>query len=227
MQYSFSVIAKIRTPFAEKFGIPRQAGLAREVKGEIIFEAEYRNPEALRGIEGFSHIWLLWCFSEHEEKSWHPTVRPPRLDGSTRVGVFATRSPFRPNPIGLSLVKLEEVDWEAADGPILRVSGADLMDDTPIFDMKPYIPYADCRPEAEATFVNEHEWPLLEVEIAPELLEKFPFDQRSALYEVLAQDPRPAYHKDPERIYGLSFAGQNIKFTVRGNFLQVTKLSPL
>ncbi len=223
-QYTFEVIARVRTPFAEKFGIPRQAGLATEVSGEIIFEKAFRSPEALRGIDGFSHLWLLWCFSEHTEKGWHPTVRPPRFDGSTRLGIFATRSPFRPNPIGLSLVQLESVDWEASNGPILRITGPDLLNETPLFDIKPYIPYADCRPEARDAYLAENKWTPLQVEIPPELLAKFPADQQTALREVLAQDPRPAYHKDPERIYGLSFAGQNVRFRVQGGIALVLEV---
>lgn len=223
-QYIFDVIAHVRTPFAEKFGIPRQPGLASEVKGEIIFEKVFRSPEAFRGIEGFSHIWLLWCFSEHANKGWHPTVRPPRLDGSTRLGVFATRSSFRPNPIGLSLVRLEGINWDAPAGPILEISGPDLLDGTPLFDIKPYIPYTDCRPEARSGFASEYEWMPLAVEIPPALLDKIPAKQRTALREVLAQDPRPAYHNDPERVYGLAFADHNIRFTVRDGIVQVEEV---
>ncbi|NLW54642.1 MAG: tRNA (N6-threonylcarbamoyladenosine(37)-N6)-methyltransferase TrmO [Clostridiaceae bacterium] len=226
-QYTFDVIARVRTPFGEKFGIPRQSGLAAEVSGEIIFEEAFRSPEALRGIEGFSHIWLVWCFSQHAEKDWQPTVRPPRLDGSTRLGVFATRSSFRPNPIGLSLVRLDGVDYEAAEGPILKVSGPDLLDGTPLFDIKPYLPYTDCRPEARSGFVTEYEWTGLAVEIPPDLLVKIPPDQQTALREVLAQDPRPAYHRDPERIYGLSFAGRNVRFTVQDGIARVIEVDAL
>ena len=223
-QYTFDVIARVRTPFAEKFGIPRQSGLAAEVSGEIIFEEAFRSPEALRGLEGFSHIWLLWCFSQHTENDWHPTVRPPRLEGSSRLGVFATRSPFRPNPIGLSLVRLDDIDYQAAEGPILRISGPDLLDGTTLFDIKPYIPYTDCRPEAWSGFVTEYEWTALAVEIPPELLAKIPADQQAGLCEVLSQDPRPAYHNDPERVYGLSFAGRNVRFTVQDGIVRVREV---
>ncbi|MDD2427147.1 MAG: tRNA (N6-threonylcarbamoyladenosine(37)-N6)-methyltransferase TrmO [Eubacteriales bacterium] len=226
-QYTFDVIARVRTPFVEKFGIPRQPDLAPEVKGEIVFEEAFRSPEALRGIEGFSHIWLLWCFSEHTEKDWHPTVRPPRLNGSTRLGVFATRSSFRPNPIALSLVRLEGIDLDAPAGPILEISGPDLLDGTPLFDIKPYIPYTDCRPEARSGFASEYEWKPLSVGIPPDLLEKIAEKQRAALREVLAQDPRPAYHNDPERVYGLAFAEHNIRFTVRDEIVRVEEVELL
>lgn len=223
-RYTFDVIARVRTPFAEKFGIPRQSGLAAGVSGAIVFEDAFRKPEALRGLDGFSHIWLLWCFSQHAEKDWQPTVRPPRLDGSSRLGVFATRSPFRPNPIGLSLVRLDGIDLETPEGPILRVSGPDLLDGTPLFDIKPYLPYTDCHPEARSGFVAENKWTSLEVEIPPALLAKIPAEQQAALCEVLSQDPRPAYHKDPNRVYGLSFAGRNVRFTVQDGVVRVSQV---
>ena len=226
-RYTFDVIARVRTPFAEKFGIPRQSGLAAGVNGAIVFEDAFRKPEALRGLDGFSHIWLLWCFSQHAEKDWQPTVRPPRLDGSSRLGVFATRSPFRPNPIGLSLVRLDGINLETPEGPILRVSGPDLLDGTPLFDIKPYLPYTDCHPEARSGFVAENEWTSLEVEIPPALLAKIPAEQQAALYEVLSQDPRPAYHKDPDRVYGLSFAGRNVRFTVQDGVVRVSQVDLL
>lgn len=223
--YELQVIARVRTPFGEKFGIPRQAGIIPELSGEVVFEADYRSPEALRGIEGFSHLWLLWCFSQHAGKGWHPTVRPPRLGGNTRLGVFATRSSYRPNPLGMSLVKLDSVEWETPDGPILRVSGLDLLDGTPLFDIKPYLPYADSRPEARTGFVAESEWEPLTVEFSLPLLDKVPVDKREMLLQVLAQDPRPAYQDDPERIYGMTFAGQNIRFTVSGGTLRVEEVT--
>jgi len=214
-------VAHIESDFPTKFGIPRQAGLVAELTATVVFEPEYRDPEALRGIEGFSHLWLIWEFSEAKRQNWSPTVRPPRLGGNTRLGVFATRSPFRPNPIGLSCVKLEGVEVTADRGTVLRVSGADLMNGTPIFDIKPYIPYADCRPEATEGFTAPGQDYLLQVEIPPELLERIPKDRQDALRGVLAQDPRPSYQRDPERVYGFGFAGREIKFSVRDDVLTV------
>ena len=214
-------IAHIRSDFPTKFGVPRQAGLVENLRAAIVFEPEYRVPEAFRGIEGFSHLWLIWEFSKNRRDNWSPTVRPPRLGGNQRVGVFATRSPFRPNPIGLSCVKLEGVDLDTPEGPVLRVSGADLVDGTPIFDIKPYIPYADCRPEAVGSFAGSAPGEALAVEIPPDLLAKVPEDRREALTGVLAQDPRPSYQNDPDRVYGFGFAGLEVRFTVADGALTV------
>ncbi len=212
------IIARIHNDFSTKFGLPRQAGLAPSLRSKIIFEPAYRVPEALRGLEGFSHIWLIWQFSESD--GWSPTVRPPRLGGNVRMGVFATRSPFRPNPIGLSCVRLEAIEEDGPNGRVLLVSGADLMDGTPIYDIKPYLPGVDAHPEATDGFVGANRQVLLEVEIAPELAASLSENQCAALREILAQDPRPAYHaahSDSTRIYGLSYAGRDIHFTVEGN----------
>ena len=216
-------IAVIHTDFPEKFGIPRQAGIIDELRGEIVFEPEYRREEALRGLEAFTHIWLIWQFSENREKGWTPTVRPPRLGGNVRLGVFATRSPFRPNALGLSCVRLLGIRQDPERGPVLRVAGADLMDGTPIFDIKPYIPYADCRPEASGGFAPDP-GATLRVSIPPELEEKIPEEKRAALRGILANDPRPRYQEDPERRYGLSFGGMEIAFHVCGAELQVTEV---
>ena len=207
-------VARIRSDFPTKFGIPRQSGLVEALTADVVFEPEFRDPSALRGIEGFSHLWLIWEFSESARSEWSPTVRPPRLGGNRRLGVFATRSPFRPNPIGLSSVKLERVDLATPDGPVLRVSGADLMDGTPIFDIKPYIPYADCHADASGGFTSNAGDFLLSVDFPPELLSKFPEDKLDALLGVLSHDPRPSYQRDEARVYGFAFAGFEIKFTV-------------
>lgn len=220
--YEIKTIARISTDFPTKFGIPRQSGLADELKGIIVFEPEYRVPEAVRGLEGFSHIWLIWRFSEADRKGWSPTVRPPRLGGNRRMGVFATRSPFRPNSLGLSCVKLDGIYEDEKYGATLAVSGIDLMDGTPIVDIKPYLPISDCRPEANGGFAEERENYSLEVEIPERLSEMIPEEKREALRAALAQDPRPAYHSDPERVYGFGFAGMEIKFTVRGGLLTVS-----
>lgn len=212
-------IARIHTEFSEKFGIPRQSGLVEELSARIVLEPAYRVREALRGIEGFSHLWLLWQFTE--SRGWSPTVRPPRLGGNQRVGVFATRSPFRPNPIGLSCVKLDRVDWDAPDGPVLVVRGADLLDGTPLFDIKPYVPLADCRPEAVGGFSDLHREDRLTVDFPERLLARVPKEKRAALLGVLSQDPRPSYQHDPQRVYGMAFAGLEVKFTVAGETLQV------
>ena len=214
------IIAHIRSDFPSKFGIPRQSGLAPSLQAQIIFEPAYRNPDALRGLEDFSHIWLLWQFSEAIRETWSPTVRPPRLGGNHRVGVFARRSPFRPNPIGLSSVKLEDILWDCPQAPVLLVSGADLMDGTPIYDIKPYISM-DSHPEAICGYSDAHKNDRLQVEIPAKWLQLVPLEKQQALYEVLAHDPRPAYQNQPERIYGFTFAGLEIKFTVKGNDLQV------
>ena len=215
-------IAHIRSDFPTKFGIPRQAGLAEHLTATVVFEPEFRDPEALRGIEGFSHLWLIWEFSAARREEWSPTVRPPRLGGNTRLGVFATRSPFRPNPIGLSCVGLAGVEKTAEFGTVLRVMGADLMDGTPIYDVKPYIPYADCHPEAMEGFTAPGQDYLLTVDIPAPLLGRVPPDRRAALREVLAQDPRPAYQRDSQREYGFGFAGLEVRFAVRDGVLTVT-----
>lgn len=224
---NFKIIARIRTDFPEKFGIPRQSGLVEQLEGTIVFEPEYRKSEALRGLDGFSHIWLLWKFSEAVREDWQPTVRPPRLGGNTRMGVFATRSPFRPNPIGLSCVKLEKIEQTANEGTVLKVRGADLMDGTPIYDIKPYLPYADSHPEALGGFAQPLYDYALTVEIPPDLLKLIPKSKQTALSEILANDPRPSYKDDPERVYGLCFAGFNISFKVVGTQLAVTDIEKL
>ena len=218
------IIARIKTDFADKFGVPRQSGLVPELQAEIVFEPEYRVSDAVRGLEDFSHIWLIWQFSRAVRSTWSPTVRPPRLGGNKRMGVFATRSPFRPNNIGLSSVRLESIEYTADRGPVLHVSGADLMDGTPIFDIKPYIPYADCHPDALGGFTDETPRRTLRVEISPELAGRFPADRLAALTGVLSADPRPAYQSDPERVYGFTFAGHEIKFMVDGDILTVTDI---
>lgn len=220
-QVSIKIIARIHTDFATKFGVPRQSGLVPELRSRIVFEPEFRNADALRGIEEFSHLWLVWQFSKAVRDSWSPTVRPPRLGGNTRVGVFATRSPFRPNNIGLSSVRLVEVDWDGPDGPTLIVAGADLMDGTPIFDVKPYLPYTDSHADATGGFTDRVERKVLEVDFPPELLSLVPEESREGLLGVLACDPRPSYQNDPERVYGLTFAGRNVRFCVREKTLSV------
>lgn len=218
------IIARIHSAFPEKFGIPRQSGLVEDLAARVIFEPEYRSPEAVRGLEEFSHIWLLWEFSEAKRDTWSPTVRPPRLGGNQRLGVFATRSPYRPNPIGLSCVRLERLELSEEQGPVLHVRGADLMDGTPIFDIKPYLPYADCHPEAEGGFAAQRPEGRLTVEIPEPLLAQIPEKDRAALTGVLAQDPRPAYQRDPERVYGLSFADLEVRFRVDGDRLTVSQI---
>jgi len=218
---NIAVIARIKSDFPTKFGIPRQSGLAESLEATIIFEPEFRNTDALRGIEGYSHLWLIWQFSEAVRSGWSPTVRPPRLGGNARMGVFATRSPFRPNNLGLSSVKLLGVEETKKFGTVLHVAGADLMDGTPIFDIKPYIPYTDSHPEATGGFTDTADNFLLEVDYPSELLNKLSEAKRAAALEVLAHDPRPSYHQDPQRVYGLTFAGYNIRFTVCDSKLQV------
>ena len=224
-EMTLKVIAHIRTAFPTKFGIPRQSGLVDSLRGEVIFTPEYRNADAVRGLEDFSHIWLVWQFSGAVRDNWSPTVRPPRLGGNTRMGVFATRSPFRPNPLGLSSVQLEAIEHRPDVGPVLIVRGADLMDGTPIYDIKPYIPYADCHPEAPEGFTGQVEMQALTVEIPPELLARFPVEKRDALVGVLAQDPRPRYQADASRVYGLEFGGYEVKFTVSDQILTVTDIA--
>lgn len=220
-------IAHIRSDFSTKFGIPRQSGLVAELKGKIIFEPEYRNPEALRGLDHFSHIWVIWEFSASKRDKWSPTVRPPRLGGNIRMGVFATRSPFRPNPIGLSSVRLEKIEWQTDAGPVLHVTGADLMDGTPILDIKPYIAYSDCHMDATGGFTNNVANSRLEVMIPSEWLQMISPSKQQALREVLANDPRPSYQDDSNRIYGLAFAGLNVRFTVSDNVLTVVEVVEL
>lgn len=225
MDVTLHVIARMHSDFAAKFGIPRQSGLVEQLRSTIVFEPEYRNPDALRGIEDFSHLWILWQFSEAVRQGWSPTVRPPRLGGNTRMGVFATRSPFRPNNLGLSSVKLLAVEHTDRLGPVLHVGGADLMDGTPIFDIKPYIPYSDCHPEATGGFTDSAEAFLLEVDFPAELLNMLPAEKREAAIGILSHDPRPSYQRKPERMYGLTFAGFDIRFTVQGDVLTVREVA--
>ena len=215
------IIARIHNDFKEKFGIPRQSGLVKGTRAAIVFEPEYRNPDALRGIEGFSHLWLIWSFSKAEREGWSPTVRPPRLGGNTRMGVFATRSPFRPNALGLSCVELIEVRPRTDEGPVLIVGGADLLDGTPIYDIKPYLPHADCHPEATGGFASEKVDYALRVEFPEALLANIEEGQRNVILELLAQDPRPSYQSDPGRVYGMAYGAYNVKFTVDGGVLRV------
>ena len=223
--FSMEPIAHIRSDFAEKFGVPRQSGLVDALEASIVFTPPYRSPDALRGLEDFSHLWLIWVFDRAIRESWSPTVRPPRLGGNARMGVFATRSPFRPNPIALSCVKLEGIE-QTAEGPVLRVRGADLVDGTPILDIKPYIPYADCHPDALGGFAAVPAGESLTVEIPPELLERIPAQRREALRGVLAQDPRPHYQNDPNRVYGFPFAGMEVRFMGEGKILRVRDILP-
>lgn len=220
-------IAHIHTDFTSKFGVPRQAGLVKELQASIVFAPEYRNGEALRGLDGFSHLWLIWEFSQCVGKPWSPTVRPPRLGGNARMGVFATRSPFRPNPIGLSCVRLTGIRKDPHLGCVLEVAGADLMDGTPILDIKPYLPYADAHPEATGGFTGNVGGATLEVVIPPALLARVAADKREALIGVLSRDPRPSYQHDPDRVYGMAFAGVNVRFTVDGKTLTVRDVQPV
>lgn len=224
MNVEMKIIARIRSPFPEKFGVPRQSGLVDSLQAQIVFEEEYRNADAVRGLDGFSHIWLIWQFSRAVREGWSPTVRPPRLGGNERMGVFATRSPFRPNEIGLSSVKLEKIEIDSKLGPVLHVSGADLMDGTPIFDIKPYLPYCDSHPDAIGGWTTEADNRMLQVDFPAELLEKVPVAQRDGLIGVLASDPRPRYQNDPQRVYGMGFGGVNVKFTVDGEQLTVREV---
>lgn len=227
MEFSIKPIAYIKTDFTSKFGIPRQSGLVDELEAKIIFEPQYRIPEAFRGLEGYSHVWLLWQFSECADKEWSPTVRPPRLGGNKRMGVFASRSPFRPNSIGLSCVKLISIDETEENGTVLTVSGADLLDGTPIIDVKPYLPYVDSHPEASGGFALQEKEGSLDVVFAAELLSDIPADKQEALKAVLKQDPRPQYQNDPERIYGLEFAGYDVRFNVKENLLSVVEVEKI
>ena len=219
------VIARMHSDFPTKFGIPRQSGLVEDLRSTIVFEPEFRNADALRGIEDFSHLWIIWQFSEAVRTEWSPTVRPPRLGGNTRLGVFATRSPFRPNSLGLSSVRLLGVEKTEAHGTVLHVGGADLMDGTPIFDIKPYIPYGDCHPEATGGFTDTADDFLLKVRFPQALLELLPQDKREAAVGVLSHDPRPSYQRKPGRVYGLTFAGFDIRFTVKDDILTVVEVN--
>jgi len=221
------IIARIHSDFSTKFGIPRQSGLVNTLKSMVVFEPEYRNPDALRGLEGFSHIWLIWEFSEAVRETWSPTVRPPRLGGNKRLGVFATRSPFRPNAIGLSSVKLDSIETHPEFGVVLYVSGADLMDKTPIFDIKPYIPYTDSHPDAVGGFTDTANDFLLNVDFPDQWLGMIPESRREALLEVLAHDPRPSYQNDSARVYGFEFAGFDVRFSVNNGVLTVCEIVKL
>ena len=220
MEYTIHPIAHIRTDFTDKFGIPRQSGLVPELTARIVFEPEYREQEAVRGLEGFSHIWLIWCFSESVTDKWLPTVRPPRLGGNVRMGVFATRSPFRPNPLGLSSVELEKIEFTSDRGPVLHVRGADLMDGTPIFDIKPYVAYSDSHPDALSGFLGTATFKKLRVTLPDGISDALP----EGLVDVLSNDPRPRYHDDPERVYGMQYAGHEVKFRVSGDELIVLSI---
>ena len=222
---NIQVIARMRSDFPTKFGIPRQSGLVEELRSTIVFEPEFRNADALRGIEGYSHLWLIWLFSEAVRTEWSPTVRPPRLGGNVRMGVFATRSPFSPNSLGLSSVRLLGVEQTETEGTVIHVAGADLMDGTPIFDIKPYIPYGDCHPDATGGFTDTAGEFLLNVNFPEELLQKLPEEKRSAAIGVLSHDPRPSYQRKPDRIYGLNFAGFDIRFTVQDDQLTVVEVT--
>lgn len=222
--HNIKVIARLHSDFETKFGVPRQSGLVDELRSTVVFEPEYRNADAVRGLEEFSHIWLVWQFSRAVREDWSPTVRPPRLGGNQRIGVFATRSPFRPNALGLSSVRLERVEYTRELGPVLHVAGADLMDGTPIYDIKPYIAYADSHTDARGGFVDAVERQILTVSCSEELLARVPEEKQAALLGVLAQDPRPSYQEDAERVYGMAFAGLDIKFKVDGNALTVCEI---
>lgn len=224
---SMKIIAHMESDFPQKFGIPRQSGLVNELHSTIVFEPEYRNPDALRGLEEFSHLWIIWQFSNAVRQSWSPTVRPPRLGGNTRMGVFATRSPFRPNEIGLSSVKILSIEHTETRGTVIHVAGADLQDQTPIFDIKPYIPYADCHSDATGGFTRDAGDYLLQVSCPQELLSKLPEEKQQALLGVLSHDPRPSYQQDESRIYGLEFAGFNVRFQISDSQLQVLDISQL
>lgn len=225
MQIPMNIIARMKSDFPTKFGIPRQSGLVQELQSTIVFEPKYRNADALRGLEDFSHLWIIWQFSEAVRPDWSPTVRPPRLGGNTRMGVFATRSPFRPNEIGLSCVKIIGLEQTKDCGTVVHVAGADLMDGTPILDIKPYIPYSDCQPEATGGFTDNADDFLLDVQIPFWLLDKVSKEKHSALIGVLSHDPRPSYQKDSDRVYGLDFAEFNVRFQVADKVLTVTEIT--
>lgn len=220
----FEPIATFRSPFSSKFGIPKQSGLVPDLPGKIVFLPQYRNPDALRGIEDFDFLWLIWEFSANPHVATSPVVRPPRLGGNKSVGVFASRSPFRPNPIGLSAVRLASVEWESANGPILHVLGADLMDGTPIYDIKPYVTYADCHPNARSGFVDQNEWKTLEVVFPDELSRQLTKEQVQSLTQVLSLDPRPQYQNNPQKVYGMPFEGRDIRFRVENGILFVIEI---
>lgn len=223
-EFLLKPIAHIKNDFKEKFGIPRQSGLVEKLSAQIIFEDEYAVADAVRGLQEYSHLWLIWQFSKAVREDWSPTVRPPRLGGNTRIGVFATRSPYRPNPIGLSVVRIENICIDETGKPVITVLGADLLDGTPIYDIKPYLPYADCIPEAEGGFTAKISEKKLKVECEPLLLDRLPEEKRNALLEVLSLDPRPSYHNDPNRVYGMSFANVEVKFKTDGEILTVTDI---
>lgn len=226
-QVTMNIIAKMHSDFPEKFGIPRQSGLVDALESTIVFEPEYRNDDALRGLEDFSHMWIIWQFSKAVRDDWSPTVRPPRLGGNVRMGVFATRSPFRPNHMGLSSVKILGIERTKEYGTVIRVAGADLMDGTPIFDIKPYVPYCDSHPDATGGFTTNADSYILEVEITDEQLAKFPQNKHHALLELLSHDPRPSYQQDGDRIYGIAFCGYNIRFCVRAKTLIVKEIEKI
>lgn len=221
----YNPIAHLHSDFPEKFGLPRQSGLVNSLKSYIIFEPQYRIKEAFRGLEGYSHIWIIWEFSRTEGKEWSPTVRPPKLGGNKRMGVFATRSPFRPNPIGMSAVKLEKIDFDCPNAPVLVVSGGDIMDNTPILDIKPYLPYADAYPNALSGFALTEREGSLSVELPSELLQKIPEEKKQGLVDILKQDPRPAYQSDPDRTYVMEFGGFEVLFKVNGDILTVSSIT--
>lgn len=217
-------IAQFHSPFSSKFGIPKQSGIIETIPGQVVFVPEWRNADALRGIEGFDYLWLIWQFSANPHAATSPVVRPPRLGGNRSVGVFASRSPFRPNPIGLSAVRLQSVEWESEQGPVLHILGADLMDGTPIYDIKPYVVYADSHPEARSGFVDSNEWTSLQVTFPEPMRDKIPENLLPPLIETLALDPRPAYQKDPQKVYGMPFGGYDVRFTVDGKNLTVVDI---
>ena len=226
MTFEMKVIARIQNDFDTKFGVPRQSGLVKSALSCVVFEPEYRNQDALRGMEGFSHLWLIWVFSEAVRDGWSPTVRPPKLGGNTRMGVFATRSPFRPNAIGLSSVEIDHVENDPEAGPVIWVRGADLMNGTPILDIKPYLPYTDSHPEARGGFAFGPGQGAVEVDFPEEWLRLIPQDKQDALVEVLSQDPRPGYQHEPGRRYGISYAGFDVRFTVEKRTLSVCEVVP-
>ncbi len=218
-------IAHFKSPFTSKFGIPKQSGLAKDLPGRIVFEPAYRNADALRGLEGFTHLWMIWQFSANAHKANSPVVRPPVLGGNEALGVFATRSPYRPNPIGLSCVRIDHIDLDTKEGPVIHVLGADLMDSTPIFDIKPYLPYADCHPEATGGFTDTRSWPRLEVRLAESVRRQLTEQEAATLADILALDPRPHYQKDPNRIYGMPYGKWDVKFRVTDGEVQVVGIS--